>query len=100
MLAPSVPPGAAAVVDDQLLAGQAANCADIGRANASVPPPAGNGTIMVTGLAGQADCAVAAQGKRRQRRAAAAAQHIAPGAWMSMRRCHVCLLSCWIIYES
>src|SRR5687767_8008860 len=32
-----------------------ANCADSGRANASVPPPAGKGTMICTGLAGQAD---------------------------------------------
>ena len=32
----------------------------IGRANASVPPPAGNGTISVTGLLGHA-CALTAQ---------------------------------------
>ena len=33
------------------------NCADKGRANASVPLPAGNGTIKLTGLMGQRDCA-------------------------------------------
>ena len=33
------------------------NCADMGRANASVPPPAGNGTIIVTDFAGHGDCA-------------------------------------------
>ena len=32
-------------------------CAAQGRANASVPPPAGNGFRMVTGLLGQADWA-------------------------------------------
>jgi hypothetical protein len=31
--------------------------ADKGLANASVPPPAGKGTIMLTGLLGQADWA-------------------------------------------
>jgi hypothetical protein len=34
-----------------------ANWADSGRANASVPPPAGKGTIIVTGLTGQLDWA-------------------------------------------
>jgi hypothetical protein len=40
-----------------------ANWADKGRAKASVPPPAGKGTIMFTGLAGQVLWACAHRGK-------------------------------------
>ncbi|MNT52064.1 hypothetical protein D3C72_1890710 [compost metagenome] len=41
------------------------NCEDSGRANASVPPPAGKGTTQVTGLLGQslADSAMAHSGR-------------------------------------
>jgi len=48
--------------------------ANSGRAKASVPPPAGKGTMIVTGLLGQAVCA------RTPQKAAA------PAASISMRR--------------
>ena len=59
MPAPSVPPAPPRLSITRLLPAMRVNCAAMGRANASVPPPAGNGTIMVTGLLGQVDWAYA-----------------------------------------
>src|SRR5688500_5253280 len=63
MLAPSVPPAPPRLFTTMVLPVTLANWADKGRAKASVPPPAGKGTIKVTGLVGQEDCASAANGQ-------------------------------------
>src|SRR6218665_699817 len=61
MPAPSVPPAPPLLSISTCLPRALVMCALSGRAKASVPPPAGNGTISVTGLLGQsaAPCASA-----------------------------------------
>ena len=53
MLAPTVPPAPPRLSMISDLPVDLENCAASGRAKASVPPPAGNGTTMLTGLVGQ-----------------------------------------------
>ena len=62
--APSVPPAPPLLSITRGLPVSLVNCAPSGRANASVPPPAGNGTSSVTGLAGHA-CAQPALGRAK-----------------------------------
>src|SRR4051794_9594704 len=50
------------------------NCAASGRANASVPPPAGKGTIIITGRVGHAAPCAFAKGATPATPAAAAAR--------------------------
>src|SRR5574343_667786 len=61
MPAPSVPPAPPRLSMISCLPVRRENWADRGRAKASVPPPAGNGTTIVTGLVGQLDWAWADQ---------------------------------------
>jgi hypothetical protein len=74
MLAPSVPPAPPRLSMMSCLPVSLANWADSGRAKASVPPPAGNGTIIVTGLVGQPTGRAARRTvwRRRRRRPRAA----------------------------
>src|SRR5258708_6037265 len=68
-----------------------ANWAENGRAKASVPPPAGNGTTRYTGLDGQSAAARAAMGRASAAIEAPAARNTArrPVGWEA---CMTCLL--------
>ncbi len=91
-VAPSVPPAPPrlSMMSDWFVSRE--NCPDSGRANASVPPPAGNGTIIVTGFVGQPCWARAAP--RRTAAPAAATQDVA-----ALKAGCICLscLSPWIL---
>src|SRR3954463_11289710 len=90
--APTVPPAPPRLSMISCLPVCLANCAPSGRANASVPPPAGNGTIIVTGLTGHAAFCARAKGAAAAAAAAANPRRTARRCmlWESMLLCLLC----------